>query len=293
MQVESVDFRGLDALALRQGSLEVVVTVQVGPRIVRFTRGGSVSLLADLPAAGLPLADGRQFTFYGGHRLWVAPEVPAWTYEPDDNAVTVAETADGVRFEAALGDVPVRKAIAVGFSNGRVVVRHSLVNVRDRAVDLAVWSITQLAPGGTALLPLANSVADPHGLQPNRTLVGWPYTDFGDARLGYGGGLVTVSGSGEPLKIGTEMRRGWLAYHKNGAVFVKRAKHIDGGRYVDKGASAQCYHSDTFTELETLSPAWELPPGEGTTHSETWELLEVEPGTSPHALAALVEETAA
>lgn len=283
----------MDAIALREGPLEVVVTVQVGPRIVRFTRGGSGNLLADLLAAGLPLADGRQFTFYGGHRLWIAPEVPAWTYEPDDAAVTVTESADAVRFEAALGDVPVRKAIEVGFSAGRVVVGHSLVNVRDRAVDLAPWAITQLAPGGTAVIPLARTWGDPHGLQANQALVGWPYTDFADARLGYGDGLVTVTGSGEPLKIGTEMRRGWLAYHKDGVVFVKRADHIEGARYVDKGASAQCYHSDSFTELETLGPAWELSPGEGTTHSETWDLLDVAPDTGPTTLAELVEGAAA
>lgn len=291
MRIEEIGFEGHDAVALEAGPLRVVVVSGVGPRIASFTSGEHTNLLAWLPGVGIDLDDGRRFSFYGGHRLWVAPEVPDWTYEPDDLPVTVVDAPDAVRFEVGPGRVPLTKILTVSADDGSLVVDHTIINDRDRPVALAAWAITQFSPGGVGIMPLPNTPADPHGLQASRLLVGWPYTDFGDPLLGFTGDLVTVTAQrSTPAKLGMELRRGWLAYVVGSTAFVKRADHILGARYPDLGASAECYCNDVFLELETLSPVWELPPGEEVQHRERWELVAVEPAAAPAEVAATIEE---
>jgi hypothetical protein len=291
LRIEEIGFEDHDAVALEAGPLRAVVVSGVGPRIASFTNGDHPNLLAWLPGAGIDLDGGRRFSFYGGHRLWVAPEVPEWTYEPDDDPVMVTETPDTVRFEVGPGRMPLRKVLTVSLSGERLVVDHAIINERERPVGLAAWAITQFTPGGVGIVPLPDAPADPHGLQASRLLVGWPYTDLADPLLELGGDLIVVNARrATPTKIGVEMRRGWLAYAAGSTAFVKRAEHVVGARYPDLGASGECYCNDTFLELETLSPVWELPPGEEVRHRETWELVAIDPGSPPAQMAATIEE---
>jgi hypothetical protein len=293
VRIEEIGFEGHDAVALEAGRLRAIVVTGVGPRIASFTSGDHPNLLAWLPGAGIDLDDGRRFSFYGGHRLWVAPEVPEWTYEPDDDPVPMTAMGDAVRFEVGPGRVPLRKVLQVAIDGDHLVVDHAIINERDRPVALAAWAITQFTPGGVGIVPLPDTPADTHGLQASRLLVGWPYTDFGDPLLGLDGDLVTVTARrATPTKVGVELHRGWLAYVVGSTAFVKRADHVVGARYPDLGASAECYCNDVFLELETLSPVWELPPGEEVQHREQWKLVTVEEGASADEMVAAIEEAA-
>ena len=68
---------------------EITVATEVGPRILGIKRPGGANLFAELPGIVIETDDGP-FSFYGGHRLWRAPEVAATTYLPDDDPVTVS-----------------------------------------------------------------------------------------------------------------------------------------------------------------------------------------------------------
>lgn len=293
MRVEEREFRGAAALELGNGDATAIVTTAFGPRIASFTAGDRPNLLAWLPGAGIDLAGGGRFSFYGGHRVWTAPEVPSWSYDPDDGPVTVEELDDRVRFSAPPNRAPIRRFIEVGFEGNRLVVNHLLRNERDRDVALAVWAITQFGPGGTGLMPLPTSPFDPEGLQASRTLVGWPYTDFADPLISIGGDAITIEAARTtPIKLGVELHRGWLAYIKEGTAFVKRAPHYIGARYVDLGASGQCYCNHAFLELETLSPSWQIEPGDTTQHRETWEVMSVDPDVPVPELAPHLDASA-
>ncbi len=294
MRVEEIEYRGVAAVELSHGAAAAVVTTAFGPRIVSFTNGDHPNLLAWLPDAGIDLEPRGRFSFYGGHRLWVAPEVPDWTYDPDDAVVGVEQLDTSVRFTARPNRAPVTRFISVGFDEGRLVVDHLIRSERDRDSQFAVWAITQFEPGGTGLVPLPTDPTDPHGLQASRSIVGWPYTDFADPLISVGADLITVSTPRTtPIKLGVELRRGWLAYVKGGAAFVKRAAHFVGAPNVDLGATGQCYCNDEFLELETLSPSWVVEPGDTNQHRETWELISVDPTTPAGELAALFDEGAA
>ena len=67
-------FLGLDCISLENNSLQLLVTQSVGPRIISLRFNGGSNLFAELPDLTEELPDGKVYRFYGGHRLWHAPE---------------------------------------------------------------------------------------------------------------------------------------------------------------------------------------------------------------------------
>jgi hypothetical protein len=84
--------------------------------------------------------------------------------------------------------------------------------------------------------------------------------------------ILVRAGMQTPFKIGFPNPRGWLAYWREGTLFVKRAAYDPRAEYYDFGSSSECYCNDRFLELETLAPVGQLEPGASVTHVETWEL---------------------
>ena len=245
-------------------------------------------MLAELGDLGIDLPDGRTYHLRGGHRLWAAPEVPAITYEPDDDPVTTAIGPGGLAVTGPTA-TGIEKSLDIAMDGGIVTITHRLTNNTDRAVDLAPWAITQFPLGGKALLPMPNTAADANSLQANASIAVWPYTSTDHTSFAISDRLLIVAADREnATKIGTQLDRGWLAYSRDGTVFVKRAVQIEVADYVDFGASAQCYCNADFIELETLGPLVRLSPGRTTNHVETWELHRVDPQTAPHRIPQLL-----
>ena len=103
--IERISYRGWDnAYKLANGEVELVVTADVGPRILFYGFHDGENLLHEVDADAGRIG-GSEFRLYGGHRLWVSPEVER-TYYPDNAPVTVSQHADAVRFTAQPEHLP-------------------------------------------------------------------------------------------------------------------------------------------------------------------------------------------
>lgn len=271
--------------AIRNEWLQLDIATGFGPRVVALVPSGGPNLFAELGDLGIGLADGRRFTFVGGHRLWVAPEVPEVTYEPDDGEVLVSEDAESITVAGTAGEL--EKSITVRLDARSVEVTHRITNLGADPIEGAPWAITQFPPGGSALLPLDREGADAHGLQANQAVAGWQYTDWGALEYDVDAAVIRVEGNRtSPTKIGTSLTRGWLAYVGRGWLFAKYARPAPQSR-VDRGAQAEVYANADFVELETLGALARLAEGESTTHREVWR---VGPAPSaPNEIPAIVE----
>lgn len=253
--------------------LEVVL--DAGPRILGCRRLDGPSPFARLPNEVIDHPAAGTFAFIGGHRLWRAPEVPATTYQADDRPVRLHRHDDLLAITGHPDTDGIVPTLEVRPAGDDLVVDHVLRHTGEAPIRCAPWAITQLAVGGTAILPLADEPADPDGVQPNRALVLWPYTDPADPDLDLRHDEVRIHSSTESVKakVGAANRRGWLAYALDGELFVKwAAPHDDEADHVDFGATAQCYRDHRFLELETLGPVTTLEPGASIRHRETWSL---------------------
>jgi hypothetical protein len=258
---------------LENESLRLLVTRSVGPRILSFGFKDGENLFAELPEAVIETPGADVFHFYGGHRLWHAPEEPRRTYLPDDSPVEIVPSENGLTVtQPTESGTGLQKTLEVRLSgdSAQVVITHRLTNQGLWPVMCALWAITQLKTGGTAILPQARQDT---GVLPNRSLGLWPYTDMSDPNVRWGSNMILLHANlDSPFKIGFPNPRGWLAYWWQGVLFVKRADYNPQADYYDFGGSSQCYCDHRFIELETLAPIHTLAPGETASHIETWGL---------------------
>src|SRR5437899_4233208 len=93
VKVEKIEYKGWrNCYRVSNGEVELIVTTDVGPRVIRFGFVGGQNLFKEFKAQ-LGKTGGEQWRSYGGHRLWHAPEAPTRTYFPDN--VPVKYTWDG------------------------------------------------------------------------------------------------------------------------------------------------------------------------------------------------------
>ncbi|MEX0983782.1 MAG: hypothetical protein WD096_01895 [Actinomycetota bacterium] len=245
----------------------LVVAAGYGPRITELLVDGR-NAFASLPEDTLEAPGGPRYRMRGGHRLWAAPEVPAVTYQPDDSPCTVTPSDARLRVDATPDGAGLGKSISMTATSEGWTVDHEITNRSASTMTVGPWAITQLHPGGRATLGFDSAGA---GLQADRALVFWPYTDPADPRLDLGEDGVQVDASpGPPLKVGVAGGPGWAEYAFEGVRMRTRIAVDPAADYPDRGASVQVYVHDRFCELETLGPLVELAPGASTTHREEW-----------------------
>jgi hypothetical protein len=272
--LDAIRFEGHDCVRLEGETTDVVVAVSAGPRILGLIGSGG-NLMAILPDGGIDRPGGDRFRFRGGHRLWAAPEVAEITYQPDDLPCAVDEIDDGVRVEAPADGAGLVKSIEVQRSGGGWIVDHEIRNDSGAHVTFAPWAITQLRTGGEAIMPASTDVG---GVQADRCLVLWPYTDPGDPRIRFGANDVRIDArpGGAPLKLGVAPGRGHVSYRLGAETFEKRVDVEPDAVYADRGAAIQVYLAPDFCELETLGPLRTVSPGDATTHRESWTVRRTE-----------------
>ncbi len=263
---------------LSNGQVDLILSGEFGPRVLRFGFVGQHNELAELYDASRAVPS-DQFRLYGGHRFWAAPESTTATYYPDNQPIEVNFADDLLTAAAPIEHTTgLQKTLQFSLSPSapRVLVTHSLTNHSVWPIQVSPWALTCMAPGGTAILPLPPRGSHEGNLLPTGHLMMWAYTDFSDPRWTFTPEYVLLKGdptAQTPQKIGAPNIREWLAYARGGHLFVKQYEHIEGAAYPDGGCSSELFTIHFMLEVETLGPLVTLSPGETIDHVETWSLL--------------------
>lgn len=288
---------------LSNGTVEVIVTTDIGPRIIRYGFPGEDNILAEMPDAKVTTELG-DWKPYGGHRLWHAPEAMPRTYSPDNDPIEFKiEGDDTIRLiQPVEPKTGIQKEMTVTLDpdGTRVTVHHKLTNKGLWGVELAPWALTIMNGGGVTILPQEPYISHDDYLLPARPLVVWHYTDLSDPRWTIGKKYIrlkTVDTLTEPQKAGIANKQGWAAYHRHRTLFVKRFPYMEGRTYPDYGSNCETYTAGSFMEVETLGPLHRLEPGQSAEHVEHWFLFKnVDIGateaTLDAAISPLVAQTA-
>jgi hypothetical protein len=290
--LERISYHGWeDAYRISNGTVDLVVLADVGPRVISYSFTGGENIFHEAPEhAGL--TGGTEFRLYGGHRLWVWPEVDR-TYFPDNSAVAVSQANNNkvVRFIAPVeGAAPgsnLQKELEIRLDEvgSRVTVSHRIINRDSRPTELAPWAPTMMRAGGRAILPLPPRAAmDKDHFQSVGPLTLWSFTDFADSRWVLGTEYIQLrqqsnsTGRFQEQMTGVFNPAGWGAYFVDGTLFVKRTPVTPAAQYPDFGCNFEVFTNPEFLELESLGPKVQLAPGESTVHKEIWTLFRNVPG---------------
>lgn len=278
--MKTIQFLGLECIEIKNDFLSLLVTKSVGPRLISLRFKGGDNIFAELPETTLECPGNGILKLWGGHRLWHAPEDSRRTYIPDDQPVLITEIPAGLQvIQPVEPQTGIVKSLSITLvdDSPQVIVDHTLENHGLWPIRLAPWSITQLKPGGYAILPQPAAYSDEFGLLPNRQIALWPYTDISSPHIILGNNYLFVHATMREgaLKLGYPNPTGWIGYILDRTLFVKYAEYKAGGEYFDGGSSSECYCNPDFLELETLGPGTSLEPGEKVAHRETWKIFEV------------------
>jgi hypothetical protein len=277
--MEKIKYGGWDnCYRLANSQIELIVTADVGPRIIRFGFIGGKNIFKEYPEQ-LGKTNSDKFLSFGGHRLWHAPESLARTYYPDMEPVLVQEIENGLMLtqkpEPTTG---IQKQIKIILSPNEpeVQLTHYLINHNLWAVEAAPWSISVMSPGGVAILPLPPRGPHPDNLLPTSTISLWPYTNLTDPRYQLGERYIIIrqdSNFKTPQKIGLYASDGWAAYSINDAYFIKQVPIHFEGVYPDMGTNFEVFTDYEMLELEALGPLESIPPKGKIDHLEHWTLI--------------------
>jgi len=279
VQMEKVAYGGwANCIRLSNGSIELIATTDVGPRLIRFGFVGGQNIFKEYPEQMGKTGD-KEWVMYGGSRLWHAPEVKPRTYWPDNDPVQYewdgktlkllppVETGNGLRKEIHITMAP---------DTNKVTVLHRIVNVSPWDMTLSPWVLTVMAAGGRAIFPQEEFREHVDYLLPARPLVLWHYTQMADPRWIWGNKYIQLKmdpTTKTKQKLGLMNKQGWAAYVLNGEVFIKHFPFDETVTYPDYGCNTETFTDWNMLEVESLGPLKPIPADGGFVDQlEVWTL---------------------
>jgi hypothetical protein len=231
--VKKVEYKGWpNCYRVSNGEVELIVTADVGPRIIRFGFVGGQNLFKEF-VDQIGKSGEKEFQLRGGDRVWKAPEDPIATWAPDNVPVTITVTPAGLVARAPVEPLTMlQKEIEVSMApSGEVTVSHRITNRSLFTLEFSPWTFTK------KYMALRQ---DP---------------DNSDAQ-----------------KLGLFNPDTWAAYLLNGEAFVKRTKADPSKTYPDFGCSFETFTNNEFLEVETLGAMTKVLPSHTVEHVEHWSL---------------------
>jgi hypothetical protein len=279
VKIEKTAYKGWpNCYRITNGEVELIVTTDVGPRIIRYGFAGGQNLFKEFEAE-LGKSGEKKWMPRGGHRIWIAPEDVKLTYALD-NAPVKIEVLEGIATltQPVEPETGIEKQILVKLAptGTDVVVTHRLRNINKKAIEFAPWALTMMAQGGHGITGFPPRGTHPEMLAPTNPLVMWAFTDLSDPRWTFTKKYMVLrqdpKNIGQPQKLGTFNADTWGAYLLNGELFLKRYKADPAKRYTDMGASYETFTNQDMLELETLGPLETAAPAQTISHTENWSL---------------------
>lgn len=294
--MEHVEFNGWDCIRLTNGKVELLITRDVGPRIIRYGFVGGPNVMAEIEADKYSKG-GDVWVNRGGHRLWIAPEAYPFSYELDNEPYAEAiEIEGGIRTRqnpGSLTNVQKEMDIVLDENTGFVRICNRLRNCGSEPIELACWSLNVCGKNSREIIPLPEK--KPHcndNLPPNQNWSLWSYTDLSDSRWTIGKKYLFLRqdpSDPSPQKIGMRNRFGWIALECEKQLFVMKFDHSDSVAYPDGNCNFETFTNGDFVELEALGPLVKLAPGETTELNEEWKLFgDFEPCSDENDVTARV-----
>jgi len=277
--MEKIEYGGWNnCYRLANDQIELIVTGDVGPRIIRFGFIGEENMFKEF-SDQMGKTESDEWLNFGGHRLWHAPEAQPRTYYPDLDPVHVQEIENGMivtqKPEPITG---LQKQIEINLlpDESEAIIKHNLINHNLWSVETAPWAISVMAAGGVAILSFPPRGPHPKFMLPTSCLSIWPYTNLSDPRWILGKRYILLNQDkniAAPQKLGIFASDGWAAYANFNNLFIKQVPIQYNGIYPDMGANFEVFTNDEMLEVESLGPFESIPPKGQIDHLEHWTLV--------------------
>ncbi len=261
-------------------NIEIIVTLDYGPRIVSVKKCGGENLIYN--EKDIRLQRNR------GHKMRITIDKSTNSVYCDDLPVRYSPMSDGVSFIQSLSSpIQLELSMDIVFNTdiGDFMVVHCAYNKSREDVKLSIYTETPFNNGGFVFIPQSNIREFD---RPSRVFSLWENCRWDDKRLFIGDQYVTVHSdvseieengefrliggdiSHSRLKIGVNDTAGFCGYIKDGHSLIKRYVHNRNALYPFTGCSAFATANESYLSIQNTSPFYMIGPGESARHIESW-----------------------
>ena len=280
------DYKGFGkCLYMTNGIVDIIASLDLGPRILRYGYVGEDNIfIADTENKCIVhqtsdelkryYGDEHFYCTYGGHRVWQAPEVHPKSHYPDNFPIEHEILENGVKLTAPvqmMNNIQISITLTFRGEGTEIDLHQEIKNASRRTQELALWTITMCATGGTALMR-RNTMTLPGN--PNMNLALWRHANFTNNTIYIGNKYMSVvQPTNTSMKLGFQLEHGDTYYVNGDTVFKKQfTPNYPYGNYTDGNSNFEIYSCPHFTELEALSELTKLAPYHSITLDESWSL---------------------
>ncbi len=280
--MDRIPYLGLpNCLRLRNADAELIVSTDVGPRVLRYALTGGENAFGEYPDKATETSLGA-WKPYAGQRLWASPELFPATYAPDNSPIAHRPTSElSLELEQSQDAAGLVKQMTITLAEHGpgVEITYSITNRNLWPIAIAPWSIVALNRG-VAVLPREPFRSHDQTVSVAQPLSLFFFTDLQDSRYTLGQKYILLRADAQHTaaqKIGICNKRGWCAHLCETSLLMKRFTYDPAAIYPDDGANNEAYVAGAYMELELLGPVETLQPGETASFRESWQLF---PGSS-------------
>jgi hypothetical protein len=286
-QVEKISYRDWsDCYSFGNDSIGIIVNTSAMGNIPVFEKKGVNFMWEDQTINGKLLGDAFQ------------PDAGRFDYGPEQEVMLIhditwkgpyaAEIIDDYTLEiTSLEDtemgIQTTRLFELDSIRPYLKITQTMTNISDANTNYYFWGRTLIPTGGKLFSPVnpESSLEDKWV----RYIWGNPTTfssDPDDPGVEIDDSLFTmIPEEAANSKYGTDSESGWMAYGYQGMIFLKTYGYYPDETYtVENGLTNLFYRKiGKFAEMEPVSPAMELAPGESYSFVENWYLIDYSPAS--------------
>ncbi len=236
--METVPHMGLEGcVKLSNGEVDLIASTTVGPRVLFYGPAGGANVFGAHPNASKDTALGT-WKPYGGHRLWVWPEVFPATYAPDNDPIQhTAEGEFGLLLKQSVDKAGMQKQMRLTMDpeGSKIRVEQTVTNHNLWPIDIAPWAIS-IVRSGTSIMPRVPFQSHDDYVPVTQPLALCAFTDLQDPRFTLGLKYILLRCDPErsnPQKLGLRNKQNWCAHTVDDLLFVKKFTHDERASYPD------------------------------------------------------------
>jgi hypothetical protein len=297
-------YKGWKAHCIEVGDLKVIVTPQIGGRImgcayrgqeILYTHKDFEGVVEPQPIGIKELKDIKRangFRFYGGYKTWISPQ-DTWQdelpyYDLDSGIYTCSTRRTARDFRVVLkspvcreSGVQLDKELVFTPSLNLFQIQQGMTNCSDKSVSLGLWDVTQVLRPAYVFIPIRSKTPFADGLKifdvENKDHAA--VLKYVDKRGTYD--IIRCTDEIR-FKVGSDAEEGWLAgfipYRKNRWIVFKKTFETFPGTRFGHDCSGEVFNSDErpHLEMEVHAPLISLKSGMRFTWMGQWSFTDID-----------------
>lgn len=255
---------------ISNGIVDVSVTIDYGPRIIRYCpknmknlfyydRTGEYTFPQNL------VNTNELFYLYGGHRMWISTESGEKSNYPDNVPIVYSPITEGVKLSIPRDikqGIALYMDIILTQETTNIMVVHSVQNISKVPMEISINADTALCKSGFVYSMQSEK---------NKIIQLYNSSKWQDKRLFISDDYITADASnGDEFYIGIKNAVGCCGYVDNNVIFNKRYIHNTNLEYPNGDISTKIKILNGYISLDTISPLYVVESGEIVRHVESW-----------------------